>query len=87
MTASLNITVEGVSLRSTWPPAAMVTSQRNNIEVWSPPLFYEGRGLNLSFGVGLGPWMQTDVNRRNIINDKHGRHSDCSLTADKMSGI
>jgi len=31
--------------------------------------------------------MQTGVNRRDIINDKRGRQSDCSLTADKMSGI
>ena len=30
---------------------------------------------------------KTDVNRRNIINDKQGRHSNCSLMADKMSGI
>jgi len=31
--------------------------------------------------------METEVNRPDIINDKQGRHSDCSLVVDKMSAI
>jgi hypothetical protein len=46
--------VERVRLRSTWPPAETMTSQRNNIKVGTP--FFWGGGVpNLSFGVVLGP--------------------------------
>jgi len=59
------------------------------IRLISPQKLQENSNVNSFFQVikDTQQRIQTEVNRRDIINDKQGRHTDCTLTTDKMSGI